>query len=65
MTDDIAILISLLPFEINIPEGFDWTPVPPFEDHELAIAETLWRGGRLRRQRAIVERLLAYRNSTR
>jgi hypothetical protein len=31
------------------------------EDTELAIAEDLWRGGSVRRLRAIVERLLAYR----
>jgi hypothetical protein len=34
---------------------------PPLEDGELAIAERLWRGGSVRRLRAIVERLPAYR----
>jgi hypothetical protein len=34
---------------------------PPLDDPELAIAEELWRGGSVRRLRAIVERLLAYR----
>lgn len=36
-----------------------WFPV--LEDHELAVAEGLWRGGSLRRLRAIVERILAHR----
>ncbi len=42
-------------------KGGDMRWFPPLEDHELAIAETLWRGGSVRRLRAIIERLLAYR----
>jgi hypothetical protein len=34
---------------------------PDLDDGELAVAETLWRGGSVRRLRAIVERLLAHR----
>ncbi|MCK9918042.1 AAA family ATPase [Microbacteriaceae bacterium K1510] len=34
---------------------------PDLDDGELAIAEALWRGGSVRRLRAIVERLLAHR----
>lgn len=34
---------------------------PDLDDGELAIAESLWRGGSVRRLRAIIERLLAYR----
>ncbi|MCK9917335.1 AAA family ATPase [Microbacteriaceae bacterium K1510] len=34
---------------------------PDLDDGELAVAEVLWRGGSVRRLRAIVERLLAHR----
>jgi hypothetical protein len=47
--------------DIAVTRGGDMRWFPPLEDHELAIAETLWRGGSVRRLRAIVERLLAYR----
>ena len=36
---------------------------PPLEDHELAIAEALWQDKSVRRLHAIVERILARRES--
>lgn len=36
---------------------------PELSDGELAVAESLWRGGSVRRLRAIVERIVAYRES--
>ena len=36
---------------------------PPLDDGELMIAETLWKGGSVRRLVAIVERILAYREA--
>jgi ATP-dependent Lon protease len=36
---------------------------PALDDGELAIAEELWPGGSVRRLRAVVERILAYRES--
>jgi hypothetical protein len=47
--------------DVGETKGGDARWFPPLEDHELAIAETLWRGGSVRRLRAVVERLLAYR----
>jgi ATP-dependent Lon protease len=38
-----------------------WTPM--LDDGELAVAESLWRGGSVRRLRAIIERILAYRET--
>jgi ATP-dependent Lon protease len=38
-----------------------WTPM--LDDGECAIAETLWKGGSVRRLVAIVERILAYREA--
>jgi ATP-dependent Lon protease len=50
--------------DIAMTRGGDGRWFPPLEDHELAIAETLWRGGSVRRLRAVVERLLAYREKS-
>jgi ATP-dependent Lon protease len=47
--------------DIAKERGGDPRWIPGLDDPELAIAEKLWRGGSVRRLRAIVERLLAYR----
>ena len=41
--------------------GGDARWYPMLDDGELAVAESLWRGGSVRRLRAIVERILAHR----
>ena len=43
--------------------GGDRRWYPMLSDGELAVAEGLWRGGSVRRLRAIVERVLAYRET--
>jgi hypothetical protein len=48
--------------DIARERGGDARFFPGLDDPELAVAEALWaRGGSVRRLRAIVERLLAYR----
>ncbi len=59
--DHLPQLARTIVADIAIMNGGDVRWFPPLEDHELAITETLWHGGSLRRLRAIVERLLAYR----
>ncbi|HZQ14064.1 MAG TPA: AAA family ATPase [Pseudolabrys sp.] len=49
--------------DIATARGGDPRWFPPLEDHELAVAESLWRGGSVRRLYIIVERLLALRES--
>jgi len=54
-------LARTIVLDIAKSRGGDPRWYPALEDHELAIAEELWRGGSVRRLRAIVERLLAHR----
>jgi ATPase family protein associated with various cellular activities (AAA)/uncharacterized protein DUF6634 len=49
--------------DIARENGGDARWYPDLDDAELAIVETLWPGGSVRRLRAIVERLLARRES--
>lgn len=44
--------------------GGDARWFPPLEDHELAVAEGLWRGGSVRRLHAVIERILAHREQS-
>lgn len=50
-------------FDIAKSRGGDLRWYPMLADHELAIAEELWRGGSARRLRAIIERILARREA--
>jgi hypothetical protein len=49
--------------DIARENGGDERWFPDLEDGELAVVEGLWRGGSVRRLRAIVERILARRES--
>ncbi len=59
--DHLPQLTRTIVAEIAAMNGGDVRWFPPLTDQELAIAERLWPGGSTRRLRAIVERLLAYR----
>lgn len=61
--EHLAQLARTIVADIAKTRGGDQRWFPPLEDHELAIAEALWRGGSVRRLRAIVERILAYREA--
>ena len=57
-------LIRCIVADIAREQGGDRRWFPDFDDGELAVAEKLWRkGGSVRRLRAIVERIVAYRES--
>jgi ATP-dependent Lon protease len=49
--------------DIAREQGGDPRWFPTLDDGELMIAEELWKGGSVRRLYAIVERILAYRES--
>jgi hypothetical protein len=55
-------LVRAIVWDIGRAHG-DPRWVPMLDDGELMVAEGLWRGGSVRRLLAIVERILAYRES--
>ncbi|MDB5581354.1 MAG: ATPase [Bradyrhizobium sp.] len=61
--DHMIVLARGIVADIARENGGDERWYPALDDGELAIVETLWPGGSVRRLRAIVERILARRES--
>lgn len=61
--DHLPALARGIVTDIAKERGGDARWWPSLEDGELAIAEELWPGGSVRRLRAIIERILAYREA--
>jgi hypothetical protein len=61
--EHLPALVRCIVADIAKEQGADPRWWPMLDDGELAIAEALWAGGSVRRLVAIVERILAYRES--
>jgi hypothetical protein len=60
--DHLSVLARTIAEEIAAERGAVQAYAPRLDGEEMTIAADLWRGGSLRRLRAIVERLLARRD---